>query len=348
MEFITPGYKNAMGSVGLKFLPSQISGLKAWYRFNTGLTVTGSGVSQWDDASGNGNHSLQAADADRPSPGGLGSDVVVNGDFSADSDWVKGSGWTIASGVASAANAGASNLSQSGSLTLGVEYKITFTISNYVSGTLKLFAGLGVITSTYSANGTYTEYLTAASDGTIYIQSAGTASFDVDNVSYESVDRSEGVLCDGISQFLKTNAFTLNQPTTIYLLFKQITWASGEHVTDGNANDSGTIFQRNTTPGLGLFAGGAVGNVDLTLDTYGIISAVFNGASSVIQLNNETPVTGNSGASNMGGFTLGAKADGTVSAHAQFKEAMGFSGAHDAATRLTNINYLASVGGLSI
>ena len=50
-----------------KFLPSELSNLEAWYRFNQGITVTGSGVSQWDDASGNANHLLQAVDTNRPS-----------------------------------------------------------------------------------------------------------------------------------------------------------------------------------------------------------------------------------------------------------------------------------------
>jgi hypothetical protein len=66
MEFTSVGLKNTLGSIDLKFLPSQKANLKAWYRFNTGITVTGSGVSQWDDVSGNGNHLLQATDLDRP------------------------------------------------------------------------------------------------------------------------------------------------------------------------------------------------------------------------------------------------------------------------------------------
>jgi len=65
MEFIQMGSNKAMGNAPLKFLPSQLSGLKIWTRFNTGITVTGSGVSQWDDQSGNGNHLKQATDANR-------------------------------------------------------------------------------------------------------------------------------------------------------------------------------------------------------------------------------------------------------------------------------------------
>ena len=38
----------------------------AWFRQGVGITVTGSGVSQWDDISGNGRHLLQGTDAARP------------------------------------------------------------------------------------------------------------------------------------------------------------------------------------------------------------------------------------------------------------------------------------------
>lgn len=38
----------------------------AWHKFNSGVTVTGAGVSQWDDATGLGHHLLQGTDAARP------------------------------------------------------------------------------------------------------------------------------------------------------------------------------------------------------------------------------------------------------------------------------------------
>ncbi len=49
------------------FLPSDLAGLKLWCKFNSGITVTGAGVSQWDDQSGNDNHLRQATDTNRPS-----------------------------------------------------------------------------------------------------------------------------------------------------------------------------------------------------------------------------------------------------------------------------------------
>ena len=206
------------------FLPSDLANLKLWTRFNQGITVTGSGVSQWDDQSGNGNHLKQATDTNRPSK---------------------------------------------------------------------------------------------EADGSI--------------------------LFDGVDNFLKADAFTLVQPEAIYILFKAITWVAGDKVIDGNANSSGTIYQVGTTPSISLYAGTALSEVDLTLGSYGIISAVLNSTNSVLQLNNDSPITGNAGAVNMGGVTLGSLATGTQYSNIQVKEVLVYSAAHDAATRAKVINYLQSI-----
>jgi hypothetical protein len=156
------------------------------------------------------------------------------------------------------------------------------------------------------------------------------------------------ILFDGIDNFLKADAYTSNQPTTIYFLGKQVTWTGSDRIYDGNVNNSGVLQQFTATPQLRLFAGAVLGNISPALDTYVVISVVINGVSSVLQLNNDAPVEGDAGASNMGGFVLGAGGALADFGNIQAKEIIKFQAAHDAATRATNINYLADVGGLSI
>lgn len=48
------------------FLPSQLSNLGNWYRSDQGITIA-TGVSQWNDLSGNGRHLLQATSGAQPS-----------------------------------------------------------------------------------------------------------------------------------------------------------------------------------------------------------------------------------------------------------------------------------------
>lgn len=54
------------------------AGFIAHYKFNTGITVTGAGVSQWDDNSGNAYHLVQATDARRPAKE-TGGEITFNG-----------------------------------------------------------------------------------------------------------------------------------------------------------------------------------------------------------------------------------------------------------------------------
>ena len=84
------------------------------------------------------------AGAVRSYPGNL----VTNGAFDADSDWTKGTNWTIGSGAASHTAGSASYLTQAvGKLVEGKSYVCTYTISSYSAGDVRLVLG--------GTNGTY-------------------------------------------------------------------------------------------------------------------------------------------------------------------------------------------------
>lgn len=84
--------------------------------------------------------------------------ALVNPGFTTDSNWSKGTGWTIAGNVAhcDGTQTDNTNLSQSttGGYSVGKWYYLEGTISNYVAGTLKLMPG-GY------------EYISASGDGTL-------------------------------------------------------------------------------------------------------------------------------------------------------------------------------------
>lgn len=96
-------------------------------------------------------------------------DIITTGDFSADSDWTKGAGWTIAAGVATHAtgNAG-TTLTQDSSLVTAIakntEYMVTYTITAYTSGGVAVSVG-GTAGTSRTAAGTYTEYITSKKAG---------------------------------------------------------------------------------------------------------------------------------------------------------------------------------------
>lgn len=109
----------------------------------------------------------------------------------------------------------------------------------------------------------------------------------------------------GNTQYMAAS-FTLNQPETVYFVGQQITWASGLHIFDGVASNS-ALVQITSTPTIELSAGsGAAVSSGWALSTSAVIMANFNGASSALRVNRTAAVTGNPGAGNAGGFTLGA------------------------------------------
>lgn len=153
------------------------------------------------------------------------------------------------------------------------------------------------------------------------------------------------ILFDGVDNSLVQSTFSYAQPETIYILAKQITWTANDRWFDSAVGgDRGIIQQFGTTPQIRIYAGAALGAVSLTLDTYGIVCAVFNGASSVLQLNLTAPVTGNAGTDNMGSLRLGCPATALANfGNIQVKEILMYSAAHDATTRAQVIRYLESV-----
>lgn len=119
-----------------------------------------------------------------------GSDLVTNGDFATDTNWSKGSGWTISGGTASCdgTQATLSNLAQNISAVTGTTYRVTFTVSNHSAGSVQpVIAGDGNGT-TVTTDGTYVENIVAGSIGT-NLDLRADADFigDIDDVSVEEV-----------------------------------------------------------------------------------------------------------------------------------------------------------------
>lgn len=208
--------------------PLDLPNLVQWQRFNTGITVTGDGVSQWDDQSGNGHHLLQGTDTNRPSK---------------------------------------------------------------------------------------------EADGSI--------------------------LFDGVDNFLQTDSFTLVQPVTIYFLGKQITYGVLEIIYDGVGSPVSALNQNFSSPDIALSAGATLlTTVDFTLDTYNVVTAVFNSTASVLQIGSNSPAEGNAGTNDFAGLTLGISGTGSGASHIQAKEFVIFDITAHTAKQITQMTtYLNRVGG---
>jgi hypothetical protein len=101
---------------------------------------------------------------------GSGSELVTNGTFEADTDWTKGTGWTIDAvnkwAECDGTQVADSDLEQSIVVTTGAEYSVKFTVSNYAAGSITPILG-GTDGTARSANGRYEEIIVAGAGGKI-------------------------------------------------------------------------------------------------------------------------------------------------------------------------------------
>ena len=113
-----------------------------------------------------------------------GAEEVTNGGFATDTDWTKGTGWTISGGSANSDGANSfSSLSQASVLTIGKRYKLIVDI-NLTSGQLRIQEG-GAILETYTTTGanTATYYFIATATNITFKTSVTPFNGSIDNVS---------------------------------------------------------------------------------------------------------------------------------------------------------------------
>jgi hypothetical protein len=123
----------------------------------------------------------------------IGPELITNGDFATDSDWAKGTGWSISGGKANCDGTQTGNTNLNNSSSNGIVnnkfYKIVYTISNYVSGSIRIKAGNTGFGVYHSSNGTYTQYIKAQVSTFPYAQFNADADFigSIDNISVKEV-----------------------------------------------------------------------------------------------------------------------------------------------------------------
>jgi len=158
-----------------------------------------------------------------------------------------------------------------------------------------------------AANYDYTKNLTLATDKV----SVWGDTFGVNDLPALDIPRRPTLAADGVAFYgsYMRKSFTLIQPTVIYLVVKVNTWQVGTIIFEGY-DTSSRLIQLISTPIHYINAGSnAAPNDTLTIGKFAIIRVTFNGANSKIQINNIAVTTGNAGANNMNGLSLGAGQD---------------------------------------
>jgi len=131
-----------------------------------------------------------------------GTDLVTNGDFATDTNWTKGTGVTIASGVGTWTNtANNIGLTQLITFTANAYYRCNVTVSNYSSGSFR-FRYPGISSPRITANGTYSLIIQAnqATNDALFLQGEtngdANVNFSIDNVSVIEVTAEDASYAD--------------------------------------------------------------------------------------------------------------------------------------------------------
>ena len=169
-----------------------------------------------------------------------GSNIITDGDFPNGSTAWALNGWTISDNAANCSGITA-NMIQNISGSTNKTYSLTFTISNYVSGSvIPAFVGGNTYSKVYNANGTFTEVISSYSDIRFVFYAT---SFDgsVSNVSVKEVTR------DNVPRIDYTGGcpHILAEPQRTNLV------TDSESYT-GYFSNSGTLIYNNTTSPDGL------------------------------------------------------------------------------------------------
>jgi len=222
-----------------------------------------------------------------------GIDLVNNGGFDSGSNWSTPSSWEIIDGKLEGTNVNAVSTTQGGFLFLGKTFLVTYTLSDYVQGNVRVYLGGTQPTSNRSANGTYSEYITiTTANTTLYIQGISNFTGNIDNISVKeaTIDNLPRVdYTDGTSSLLvepqRTNTVTYSED------FSQWT-------IDGNASitSNATTSPDGTENATKLIAGSSSGRQAIKLNNTSsgdLAVSVFakKGEYSVIQLSDARNAT---------------------------------------------------------
>ncbi|WP_430233960.1 phage head spike fiber domain-containing protein [Nitrosomonas communis] len=118
----------------------------------------------------------------------LSAEKAVNGAFAADTNWTKGTGWTIGSGVATKAPGLASNLTQNMSLLQNKFYRVSLDVTRN-AGTLTIGIGNTNVLATITASDSYTFHTGtgAAADGILYLMADAAFDGTIDNLTVKEI-----------------------------------------------------------------------------------------------------------------------------------------------------------------
>jgi hypothetical protein len=202
-------YSNSLGTY---FLISLVSGTAASNPWSTGLSNSGDIVYLWgpqlEQAPTASSYiptsgatvtraaeslTIPAANLPWPTPEVIGDELVTNGGFDTDSDWTKGTGWTIGSGVASCDGTQTTqtilSTATSPATVSGTVYRLSIDATVSAGSLAVTYVGTGVTEiSGITADGTYEAIFVSGGTNTLQISANSSFVGTIDNISVKEIN----------------------------------------------------------------------------------------------------------------------------------------------------------------
>ncbi|WP_299202578.1 hypothetical protein [uncultured Amphritea sp.] len=195
LDFAYSGTIDVIGANGATYVPdgTYIANVKlylagelvAFYKLDENFAETSVAV---DSVAGNNGTAVNIAESGlftAIDTGWIGEELVVNGGFDTDTNWVKATGWTISDGVASTESANNTNVNQSIGQSSGSVYRIGVDVVSYTTGSLTIFLG-GAVGSMTSA-GSYSFDHIPANTNPLFFTGSGPFTGSIDNASVKQL-----------------------------------------------------------------------------------------------------------------------------------------------------------------
>jgi hypothetical protein len=127
-----------------------------------------------------------------------------------------------------------------------------------------------------------------------------------------------GVLFDGVSQWLQSINFTLSSSSIVYMVFKQPTWTVNDRILTSGGGIL-WLFQWGETPKLRANGTTLIANSTLELDTFKTMRLLGDTTNSFMQFDFEEEETGNVSLATTLGFILGSQGSGSLPSNIEVK-----------------------------
>lgn len=143
-----------------------------------------------------------------------------------------------------------------------------------------------------------------------------------------SVNGLRTALFNGVAttgDYMQTAAATMDQPLTIIMAVKEVTWVVNRRLFSGVTD--GFVFQAGSSPIVAMRTGGSTNptKTNWTVGTWAVLSTFWSGSSSTFRINRDRNAGGDPGTGNFGGMTWGASNLGALQGNVDVLEMLVFN-----------------------